>query len=436
MVLYPHQKAGVDAILAGFNAVFISSDCRQTHGKAFLLADEMGLGKTIQALTAVSRNLTDKPTLVVCPASVAAVWTGPDYANYFADVFPDLRDIKHLSDLTSKSLVVCSYAMLVRTPLDQEWGHVILDEVHSIKNPKSAKCKAVAKLKAEFRLGLTGTPVMNSGNDMVTIMKFGLGMEKVDWNRVRGSPNGPYCCVLLERFTLRRTKNDVDLDQRQSNDEIVVLSWDNYEAGVEAYRVVKEQAMHDKSWKMFFKRMQRLRQLCLHADGKPSPKMRKLMEIWEAHNRERLVVMSAYRSFLVNVLSPWLKDQGVRVAIFRGGPRSAQQRALRLFKDVDMLLVVKQAGAVGLNLQKSSACVVIMDPHFNASLDDQAAHRVDRIGQEKKVCVYRLFMAHSIDTAMLEMQKVKKEQAEAWTRKKSGKSYDLFKLHLTKYDTV
>ena len=66
-------------------------------------------------------------------------------------------------------------------------------------------------------------------------------------------------------------------------------------------------------------------------------------------------------------------------------------------------------------LQAASAAVVIMEPHFNDALDEQASQRVDRIGQpEKAVVIRKLFMAGSVDMALKTMQVRKSEITESW----------------------
>jgi len=44
----------------------------------------------------------------------------------------------------------------------EEWGTVILDEAQAIKNPESQVAQAAFRLRAEFKLTMTGTPVRYS----------------------------------------------------------------------------------------------------------------------------------------------------------------------------------------------------------------------------------------------------------------------------------
>ena len=73
-----------------------------------------------------------------------------------------------------------------------------------------------------------------------------------------------------------------------------------------------------------------------------------------------------------------------------------------------IMLVSLKTGGVGLNL--TSANVVFMcDPWWNEAVENQAINRVFRIGQSRKVIVYRLIVENSIEEKILKLQE-KKEQ--------------------------
>jgi len=75
-----------------------------------------------------------------------------------------------------------------------------------------------------------------------------------------------------------------------------------------------------------------------------------------------------------------------------------RQRAIRRFKEKDncrFLIVSIRAGATGLNLANANN-VIICDPWWNPSHEDQAIGRVHRMGQTKIVNVYRFIMKNSI----------------------------------------
>ena len=76
--------------------------------------------------------------------------------------------------------------------------------------------------------------------------------------------------------------------------------------------------------------------------------------------------------------------------------------------DVKIFLISIKAGGVGLNLT-SADNVIIYDPWWNPAVENQAIDRTHRIGQTKKVFVYKLIMKDSIEEKVLHLQKNKKE---------------------------
>ena len=65
-----------------------------------------------------------------------------------------------------------------------------------------------------------------------------------------------------------------------------------------------------------------------------------------------------------------------------------------------------KAGGVGLNLTAANH-VVHYDLWFNPAVENQATDRAYRIGQDKKVFVYKLIVENTIEEKILDMQKAK-----------------------------
>jgi SNF2 family DNA or RNA helicase len=406
------------------------------------------------------------------------------------------------------------YAQLMRL----DYNVLVLDEIHVMKNVASKACKAVAFVGARYRLGLSGTPTMNHGGEMLTILKYGLGLFDANWNEIYQNPDGPYCRTLLENVCFGRRKADVPSlqDLLPTRDapaiEHVVLDWTEDVAAEQLYVQIREasvktldeignlrqgigedradyNARRSSVTQTFWGMFQQLRKVCLHhflvlAEGQQentsiprgilyepqtafafpvwlqrkclalnlsllrfgmplaarncaqtwltvaerreiqaSPKMLQLMNIIR-QVPGKVVVVSQFRSFLETILEPWLRRNGVGSILFGGGTRAKQQTALREFHEnaeLRVLLVVKSAGAHGLNLQADSATVVIMEPHFNDALDEQASQRVDRIGQlERAVIIRKLFMKGSVDIALYTMQQRKMAITDNWMGRAEG----------------
>ena len=135
-------------------------------GAGALLADDMGLGKTIQTIALLLARAKEGPALVIAPASVT-----PNWNTEFARFAPSLNVIMlnyeiNRADAIKQAgpgdVVVMSYMLLLSVKEDvinKQWKTICLDEAHIIKN-RGAKTSAVAmKLKSDYRIMLTGTPV-------------------------------------------------------------------------------------------------------------------------------------------------------------------------------------------------------------------------------------------------------------------------------------
>lgn len=395
--------------------------------------------------------------------------------------------------------------------LSRRWGLLIMDEVHRIRNSQSIQTRAVGFIQACYRLGLSGTPVMNSGSDMLNIWKYGLGLFHLRWNEITSNPNGAYVVSIIGLTCFGRSKEDVQglpLPKRNKDEEEVILGWDDDSLHKEAYIAIKQASLKDfyllqqtqeevtrRQLRMsFMDKLQKLRQACIYAPRSytqqvwnrathrsfprwiregvfsillslktlperfrlavicqwvgetsrapiiPTPKMIYVYRMLLAHpSSSKMLVYSSYKSFLQDVMEPWLDSLGIPCLLFCGASRKEQGRILKDFQnepDIRVLLVVKTAGSEGLNLSCANLCV-IMDPHFNAALDEQAAQRIDRIGQEKEVIVRKLYMEGSIDEALRIMQREKLEASESWTSTTKGmKSLKVQGLFLEERDTV
>lgn len=360
-------------------------------------------------------------------------------------------------------------------PFTIPWTFLVIDEAHHFKNAKSKSAHSIGFLQAEYRIALSGTPIMNSGNDLLSILKYGLGFFDLDWDQILKNPSGAYCQEIIETFTFGRKKQDIPelqtiLPVRRKDEEHVVLSWDLQERHRMIYRQAKVEAnemfrtMNEGNSMNFFQKLQTLKQICLHPDLplyyvpedkrktplptiiEPSPKMMQVKQLLDDNKDSKMICFCSFKQFLIQIMKPWLKTLGIKSLLFYGSTAKEQDRVLNEFHNNPnkrVLLIVKKAGSEGLNLQKAANLCVIMDPHFNKAGDEQAAQRIDRIGQEKEVIVRRLFMKGSIDEALMVMQQNKDAENKAWMETGGGgggngkkKTLETQGLFLEKYDLV
>ncbi|KAM0280884.1 hypothetical protein ACHAQH_003773 [Verticillium albo-atrum] len=146
----------------------------------------MGLGKTLQVISLILSGTGSGPTLIVAPVSVMSNWQQQIDTHVRGDKAPSVY-IYHGSassdDLATFDVVITSYGKLAKERLEEkdsargplmsvDWRRVVLDEGHTIRNPKTNAAQAACQLKAVSRWVLTGTPIVNNLKDLQSMLAF------------------------------------------------------------------------------------------------------------------------------------------------------------------------------------------------------------------------------------------------------------------------
>lgn len=79
--------------------------------------------------------------------------------------------------------------------------------------------------------------------------------------------------------------------------------------------------------------------------------------------------------------------------------------------DTPIFLISLKAGGVGLNLTGADV-VIHYDPWWNVAVQNQATDRAHRIGQTKKVTVYKMIAKGAIEEKIMKLQETKKDLAD------------------------
>lgn len=417
------------------------------HG---LLADEMGLGKTLQVLTLLQfYPYAQKNSLIVCPASVVPVWQSEAKRWY-----PDMKTevLRSGTDFTADKdsclkLWIASYTQLRRHKhlLDAtEFGYAVLDEAQQIKNPDAKVTQACCAIQAECRLALTGTPIENRLLDLWTLFRFlmpGLLGSRRRFEDAVENPSAEFRAAFEKRlrkqimpFVLRRQKDKVGSDlppkvemdlvcpitelQRQTYENL--LNRGREELGDDLQSAMQTQSMH------FFSLLTRLRQACcdpglipeVQADilqsGKIQMLLTRLEEALEGDGARKVVIFSQFVSLLKR-LKPVLKKAFPKVALLElSGETKDRAKPVDTFQQAKgpaVILVSLRAGGTGITLHAADY-VFLLDPWWNPAVENQAVDRVHRIGQDRRVFVYRMITEGTIEARIQHLKKEKRELFE------------------------
>ncbi|PHZ12877.1 putative DNA repair and recombination protein RAD54B [Rhizopus microsporus ATCC 52813] len=153
-----------------------------------ILADEMGLGKTAQVISFLGRlyELGDQgPHLIIVPASTIENWSR-EFKKFcpslnvrmYHGTQPERMDQRYELEEDEYEVILTTYNTATGSVEDRsflrniKFKSVILDEGHMIKNCTSARYKYLMKIKSQFKLLLTGTPLQNNLQELVSLLTF------------------------------------------------------------------------------------------------------------------------------------------------------------------------------------------------------------------------------------------------------------------------
>jgi SNF2 family DNA or RNA helicase len=152
-----------------------------------------------------------------------------------------------------------------------------------------------------------------------------------------------------------------------------------------------------------------LKKLSLHLITLPTTTIRILELIIKNIKVNKVIVFSQWTSMLDIVEIPLTRD-GIQYIRLDGSMNiSARDNAIQRFNDSQhaiVLIMSLKAAAVGLNLVAANH-VILLDPWWNPTLEEQAIDRAHRIGQTREVRVYRFVMSGTVEEKMVQMQKHK-----------------------------
>jgi SNF2 family DNA or RNA helicase len=163
-----------------------------------------------------------------------------------------------------------------------------------------------------------------------------------------------------------------------------------------------------------------LRQLANHprmidatsdADSGKFKEVTESLETVLAENHKVLIFSSFVKH--LNLLEEYCNENGFKYALLTGST-TKREKVINSFKqnnEVQLFLISLKAGGVGLNLTEADY-VFILDPWWNPAAEMQALNRAHRIGQDKKVFVYRFITKETVEEKIISLQQKKKDLAD------------------------
>lgn len=431
-------------------------------------ADDMGLGKTIQMISTMRAN--PKPrTLILVPVALLETWITvlvragfqvfqPQHVRSSSSILWSLHSTCSPSTITRGTgmVFIANYEKTIRNPslFRKPYDRIIIDEAHKIANEGRAISIAIQRIHATIRWALTGTPIINSWNDLRSLVIF-LG---VPYDILPGateiSRSEEHLYKVAKLVIHRKMDEEREFITSAPPPPIIHREYLEFSTPEEAkfYRGVQgaiksaldeydTMDMSSPGWKLQL--YMRLRQISIHPqvyiEARRRGKGGYARQDWEyastkfdalaniirkdrvkasgiSEKKPKYLIFCQFREE-IDLLEKYLKDLdglGLKVGSFEGGMTDkARSKALDYAKkEADCFLIQLQAGGCGLNLQEFNR-VVFMGPWWTQALMDQAVARAVRIGQHDIVHVYYLVLAEeetiNIDLEILEKAQLKKD---------------------------
>ena len=413
-----------------------------------ILADDMGLGKTLQVIAVLLAAKLEGKTgtsLVVAPAALVFNW-GEELARFAPQLKVSLiagsqseRQAK-LQTYTDFDVLVTSYDLLKRD-IDQyeekEFLYQIIDEAQYIKNHTTAAAKSVKVIHSQTRYALTGTPIENRLSELWSIFDYlmpgflyGYDIFKKEFETPIVKNGDDSAMTRLQKmvspFILRRLKEDVLKDLPEKLEEVRYVKFEDAQQKLYDAQVVhmkekiaqQDEGEFNKNKLWILAELTKLRQICCSPSlcfenyRGESAKADSCMQLIQSaiDGGHRMLLFSQFTSMLA-LLQAALEKEGIPYYIITG--ETSKQKRQELVKQFNsdttpVFLISLKAGGVGLNLTGADV-VIHYDPWWNQAVQNQATDRAHRIGQTKKVTVYKLIAKDTIEERIMQMQESKRD---------------------------
>lgn len=388
-------------------------------------------------------------SLIVMPTSLIHNWE-----NEIRKFAPTLKVYKHVGAMRNKSskmgtaimyydIILTTYGTL-RNDYEMlsayDFYYLILDESQNIKNPTSKTYKSIIEIRSKHKLVITGTPIENSLSDLWSQLNFlnkGLLGSLPYFKREFITPiekkndqeQQDKLQKLIRPFVLRRTKEEVAKDLPALTEQIRYCEMTEeqreiYDTEKSAIRnaILKniESNGIKKSALVVLQGLTKLRQLANHpslvtkADNPDSGKFNEIYRCLEnlVAEKHKVLIFSSFVKHL-ELLQAKIESKNWKYSLLTGKTVDRQEVIRQFQEDPNnhIFLISLKAGGVGLNLT-SADYVFIIDPWWNPAAENQAINRAHRIGQDKKVFVYRFITEDSIEEKIQTLKSRKTALAE------------------------
>ena len=364
-----------------------------------LVADGVGVGKTISAayVALYTKESTRRPALVVCPPSLIPKWIEELRTKFDAKAFP-VRSEEDLATARAESrhphetvpIYVMTNSLLTRVEKRQfpRLSCIIFDEIHTYRNRETSSFQASLELSqmANFRIGLSATPINNSLDDLVS--ELNIVFPSLKWGSLQAVVEEVWQfnrSKLTTPFVTRFTKDKLGIQFAQ---RVVKTGATQYDSGY--VRKVKEVVSHVRPGKGSFYELVTYYRMAASSpyaffrafkmkdwEQFGDAKLEVLRQILAAKELEQWLVFCEFEdtvSYLEQNIADW-----TCFTVTGSTPMDERPAVIKTFeKTPNSLLIMTSVGSEGLDLQFCNG-IINYDIHWNPMRLQQRIGRVDPV---------------------------------------------------------
>lgn len=433
---------------------------RASRAGGFVLADEMGLGKTIQIISLLLQHgvSPEAPALIVAPTTLLTNWQ-----QELCKFAPSLTHLLHRGsaraglarDLQQVDIVITTYDTLTLDKALMEsvpWCWVVLDEAQAVKNPETARRKALEGLDRQHLIPVTGTPVETSLRDLWSLLDLAVpgllgGLSQFEERFHDDLQGAGALSAIVSGLILRRCVEDVASDLPTRIDVDVPIDADA--AFHTEYASLRERVLEKYPSAGHLVAVNQLSLFCAHPsfaergdlsveeavneladDQLITPKVQATLDLlYEAFMNGRKVLLFSNFNGTVELFR---RLSGMLPAAYWNAINGTTKQADRQkiveefsgFEGAGCLVLNPDAAGAGLNIT-AATIVIHFTLYWNPAREAQASARAHRRGQTQPVRIYRLYYPDTVEQVMLERSNRRREVGDVVLQDAQAEQADL-----------
>ena len=427
--LYPYQEMAV---------AFLES---RLETKGALIGDQPGLGKTIEALSFCSLHEKARPILVITQASIKRNWYREVEKWLPESNIQILNQGKDTLDPDS-DVVIVNYDLIWRENIEKQllkanFKVVIFDEVTYLKEKSAKRTKSANKIgkKADFNIGLSGTPILNRPIEFFTFLnmispkqfpsqfKFGMrycnGYHNGFGYTFKGASRTDELRQIIHPLMIRRRKDEVltELPDKRRRDIFIDMPGSYYQDYMAAEnnlvstlqslspdkKVVSNEYEENRMW--LLSKLNYLRHLVGLAKAEAAEEI--IQSFVDA--KEKLVVFGHHHDVL-DLMDKYLdKRKIIHSKVDGRTPTQDRQEQIDNFQNDPDCMVFLASTAMGMGVTLTAASnALFVERQWTPGIEEQMEDRIHRIGQDKGVLIHYMQVENSIDEKMSKLVEYKR----------------------------